>query len=773
MTRLVLTPLEDRLTPTAIGSLDPTFGTAGQATPSVGPGVNLVDLAPTNDGGIIAAGYNATSMVVVKLLNDGSLDPSFGTGGKLAITAPGGKLAFATSVVAQPDGTFLVAGGGVSATPGDLSDFAFVRVSATGVASPVTLIDASGAGLADEVVDIAVNPTDGTVYLAGTASTAPGGVASNIAVVRLNSALVQQGAPVLTKLSAGGLDDAAGVALDSTGRVYVSGTANRFGANPNVAVVRYNANLTAPTAKQFDLTAGAVGGGESGGQVGINSQDQVFVNSTIAGAGGAPIDTAVIQLDTSLNLQKTAKIDFNGTPDLGYGLTVDVFDRVVITSAVFTAGGKVDLGIARLLPGSLNLDPSFDVDGKQIVVVNGTPQFAAQFIGPPALPVVGLTLDNRQQIIVSGLDATPNPVLARLEGTVGLPPFSLIGGTPDGNGQVLTVSPPAFNQFDTPGIPVGLIPGFNGVVRTAIADVNGDGFGDLIAGSGPGGQRVIVYDGATNAELANFLPFEASFTSGVFVSAGDFNNDGKAKVVVTPDQGGGARIIIYNGSGLTGATTNPPVMANFFGLADLAGVADDGFRGGARTSVADVNGDGRPDLIVAAGFLGGPRVTIWNGVSVAAAGGGVPNQNPIANFFAFEDTLRNGAFVAAGDVNGDGSDDLIFGGGPTGGPRVRIADGKGVVAVGASFSLDQAGRESLTLVNYFAGDPNTRGGVRVSARDIDGDQFADLVTGSGDALPSAVRLSLGTSLVASPTNPAVDQTLDPFNSVLADGVFVG
>ena len=497
----------------------------------------------------------------------------------------------------------------------------------------------------------------------------------------------------------------------------------------------------------------------------------------------------------------------------------------------------------------------------------------------------------------------PIPVTAGLIGP-GLPGFNnppanlLVGGVPDGTGT-LFVPNVNLNGYTTPGATRQLLPGFGGAVRTALGDVNGDGTADLIAGAGPGGQRVVVYDGVTNGLLADFLPFEASFAGGVYVSAGDVNQDGRAEVVVTPDRTGGPRVSVFNGTDL--AAGNTVRIADFLGLADRSGVLDTAFRGGARTAVADVNGNGFLDVIVAAGFGGGPRVTIWDGgnlpplgvaptalttttgvaaspgvstgvvgttgaptspggttttfagaasipgagtstlpaagaagipqvgatilpvVSVGVPGSvgtatfptagtanlpaagtstlptagtaGIPQAGttvlpaagtgtatttafispalPIANFFAFEETLRNGVFVAGGDVNGDGCADLIFGGGPGGGPRVRVVDGNSVALETADFSLDDTNRGGFTLADFFAGDPDTRGGVRVAAREIDGDGLADVATGSGVGLPSAVRLYLGSSLAAGPTNPAVSQTFDPFGAVLADGVFVG
>jgi hypothetical protein len=287
--------------------------------------------------------------------------------------------------------------------------------------------------------------------------------------------------------------------------------------------------------------------------------------------------------------------------------------------------------------------------------------------------------------------------------------------------------------------------GYTGGVRVASADVNGDGTLDVVVGSGVGRvNEVIVYNGTDlKSELFRVTPFEASFTGGVFVAAADLNGDGKAEVIITPDVSGGPRVDIYSGAGFG-------KLASFFGIDDPA------FRGGARAGTGDVNGDGTVDLLVSAGFGGGPRIAIYDGKGVVNST--LTRITP--DFFGFEDTLRNGAFLDGGDVNGDGFAEVFLGAGPGGGPRVRVLDGKMLMTNGTQ----------TQVANFFAGNSANRGGVRVSVSDIDGDGRADLVTGPGEAGGSAVTVYLGTTLTTA--TPAISKTLNVFGD-FNNGVFVG
>jgi hypothetical protein len=141
------------------------------------------------------------------------------------------------------------------------------------------------------------------------------------------------------------------------------------------------------------------------------------------------------------------------------------------------------------------------------------------------------------------------------------------------------------------------------------------------------------------------------------------------------------------------------------------------------------------------------------------------------DFYAFESTLRNGAFVAVGDLTGAGHADLIFGGGPGGGPRVRVADPAALAAAGGVVTLDDPAAQPAQLANFFAGDPNARGGVRVAGKDPTGATRDSLLVGSGAGDGSHVTEYAGTSISSSGT-PSAALDFDAFPG-FTGGVFVG
>ncbi|WP_420841891.1 beta strand repeat-containing protein [Fimbriiglobus ruber] len=367
------------------------------------------------------------------------------------------------------------------------------------------------------------------------------------------------------------------------------------------------------------------------------------------------------------------------------------------------------------------------------------------------------TTDGGGRVRVGSLTTGPVATGSQSPLLLGYPQVA-VGADAGGTGTVTVYNPDQSAAYTA--TPFGAA--FTDGVRVAVADLNGDGAPELIAGTGPGvANQVVVLDGTTHNQLASFNPFETTFTGGLYVTVGDVNGDGVPDLIVTPDESGGPIVAVYDGAALGKGQVMQ--LVRFFGI------NDPNFRGGARAAVGDINGDGYGDVIVSAGFGGGPRVAIYSGKSVAA---NAPTEL-LPDFFAFEPSLRNGAYVTAGDLTGKGFADLIFGAGPGGGPRVRAVDPAVLLAAAGDLSsLDDAAVSGASLADFFAGDVSNRGGVRVGVADLDASNQAGLVVGSGTGAGATVTTYTGKAIEANPEGPAEDFAIDSMPG-FTGGIYVG
>ena len=246
---------------------------------------------------------------------------------------------------------------------------------------------------------------------------------------------------------------------------------------------------------------------------------------------------------------------------------------------------------------------------------------------------------------------------------------------------------------------------FTGGVRVAAGDLAGDGHTEWITGQGPGGSSELgVFDG-NGAQLLELHPF-GKVWNGLYVASGDVNGDRKADIVAGADSWQEPRIKVYDGQGRE--------LSSFLAF-------DQSFQGGVRVAAGDLDDNGTAEIVAGAGPGGPPLIRVFD-----ASG------SRKASFYAFDPLFAGGVYVASADLNGDGKAEIIAGAGG-GRPEVRVFD------------------ETGTLLSSFeAYEQGFAGGVHVAAGDVDGDGQAEIVTGPGPGRPADVNtFTSGGTLVAS------------------------
>ncbi len=342
----------------ADGSPDAAFGAGGKVTTNIGNDERISDLAVQGDGRIVAAGYSYDgfeNFALVRYNANGSLDSTFGYGGKVATPMGGG----AQAVVIQGDGKIVAAG---YADNGLVHVLALARYRSDG-----SLDNTFGSG--------------GKVVTAG----ADGG-ASDVAL-QADGKIVVVGGSCLLRYDSGGAPDGtfgaggkvtaesandtlSAVAVLSDGRILAAGSSYNGASGYDLAVRRYSAD------GGLDNTFGAAGKATAtvgslyrlGASVVLNPGDDRIV---VAGYSDTDFVLARFNADGSPDSAFGAggkvTVSVSSTDVLAFKMVVQADGKIVVagTSYTYKAASGHDFVVMRYNSDG-SPDTAFGSDGKAI-----------------------------------------------------------------------------------------------------------------------------------------------------------------------------------------------------------------------------------------------------------------------------------------------------------------------------------------------------------------------------------------------------------------------
>ncbi|CAN5156257.1 hypothetical protein BH10PSE7_BH10PSE7_09340 [soil metagenome] len=461
------------------------------------------------------------------------------------------------------------------------------------------------------------------------------------------------------------------------------------------------------------------------------------------------------------------------------GLVITGKPGVTIGGAVSSAGDLNGDGLADVIIGADRADPNGTESGATYVVFGKSSGFAgsiglAQINGANGFEIKGEVAGDRSGNAVSSAgDVNGDGIDDIIIGA----PVAGPNGSASGASYVVFGKQSGFaaslnlaglngtNGFQIRGESAG---DFAGRSVSGAGDINGDGFDDLIvgapsasAGGGGSGSSYVVFGKAAGfaanvnlATLSGAAGFEirgeaAGDNSGYSVSGpGDINGDGFDDLVIGASgahlNDHGATYVVFGKAQAFPATFQLSALNGANGF-EIRGETANDASGFSVSGAGDVNGDGLADLIVGAhranphGEDSGASYVVF-GRSTGFSGN--VNLSALNGVTGFEIRGETGGDYSgfsvgrAGDVNGDGFDDLIVGA-PTAGPAGGGSGATYVVFGKATSFSPNFDLSTLNGNNGFeiVGIAGTLSGMSVSgAGDVNGDGFDDLIVGapSGD-----------------------------------------
>lgn len=461
------------------------------------------------------------------------------------------------------------------------------------------------------------------------------------------------------------------------------------------------ASATIPVTANPLGSSGGVSFGLDFSAIGVGPQAGFGAAPTFA-AGAGPSRVSVVDLNG------------DGRPDMASVNSIDGDVSVFVNASApgattaFSAQQRFGVGgfAAALAAADINGDGRADLvvakggSGAVAVLLNTTVAgaAAASFAAAQSYSLPDMAVS----VAVGDLNGDGKPDLA-----FGAPQTGsvivLLNATPTGTTSV-TYRPP------------GLFAAGAGAGPVAIADVDGDGRRDLVVGNaGTTTLSVLFNTTAPGATLPVFATQQAIDVGNKpeFVAAGDLNGDGRPDLAVASAVGN-FTTVLFN-------TTLPASAAAAFSAIPpfATGIAP------SYVAIADLNGDGRSDLAVAA-VTGAAVWTLMNRIVPGDSEGAFSAASPQAG------GGTNAAAVAVADMNADGVADLVVGDLVT--PVVSVIEGLAPAAVAAvGFTAPMTAAAGIVPIDVDVADMNGDGRPDVVAADLAGNVVSVLLNGTAPA----------------------------------------
>ncbi len=543
--------------PCAAGQLDASFGGDGKVTVGIDRDDGAFASALQADGKIVAAGYAVEGEIarfaIVRLNADGTLDTTFDGDGK--VTTSIGDFDIAHAVAVQPDGKIIAAG---YTSNGTNADFALVRYNSDG--SLDTSFGAGGKVVTsilggDDVNSVAVLP-DGRIVAAGYSNVAPN---DYFALARydpdgsLDSTFDGDG-KVTTSLL--GRDMAYSMAIQADGKIVAAGTANSQFTYDGYALVRYNADGSLDTTFDGDgkvvtdffadfAQANSVSMQPDGKIVAAGYARDPATHDFVVAIARHNADGS---LDTSFDGdgKVTTVIFGNRNGDFGFSAALQPDGKIVLAGYGTNPNDNNDFVLIRYNADG-SLDTTFDNDGK----------VTTDFFGPSD-GAHSVLIQPDGKIVATGTTFASNDDFAVARYNIGCTsPTNTPTFTPTASPTPTSCAPPAFSN----SVPITIndnaagspypsditVFGLAGSVTKVTVDLKGvshtwpDDIDIMLVG--PGGQSTLLMsDAGSGGDLANLnftfddaaavaLPDETQIIGGAF---GPTNYDTDTDVFPAP-----------------------------------------------------------------------------------------------------------------------------------------------------------------------------------------------------------------------------------------------